>query len=411
MNPITKNSNTLFNKLLIKSSNSNTLNDEITIQSKKDDFKMNTGKKMIAQKNNGFTKLNDTQNKSYEYNLNSLEKDKNINYKGKVHICLYTIITTSINPFLLYLLCKDGEKMKIPYINVKQTNFFDDIEQKISYIAHDHNTTYKGQILFNNELYVFYNLEDDVHSVNELNKNDIWWFTLMTEICYLKKVLSFQIDNSICNFFMENEFLCKLHDNNNNVYMSPHPLYYGSNMEYIENIIALGTYKNNWNADFGPFYNFGSYDISIRYGGWSLKFKPLHGDVKFKKNEYKNTLLTDNEFGRYRLGGIVRFAIFIGNYKTVLNRPHDKEDNSRYANGANIVSEKRKIVDVEGKWAKQYDSIHKGELDIHQYNVSNQKGYTYVVKQFNQQYPLSYHKIDKKTMGPMYEANKIYLIE
>ena len=411
MNPITKNSNTLFDKLLSKTPKSMTVDNVESTHINKEDYKINPEQKLYRPKGNGFTKLNDKQSNEYQYNLSSLEKVKNINYKGKVHICMYTLITTSIHPFLLYLLCKDGEKMKIPYLDVKQSNFFDDIERKISHITNNSEAVYKGQILFNNELYVFYNLEDNLHSINELNKNDIWWFTLITEICYLKKVLTFHIDNNVCNFFMENSFLCKLHDNNNNLYMSPHPLYYGSNMEYIENILAMGAYKNNWNADFGPFYNFGSYDIAIRYGGWSLKFKPLYGDVKYKKSDYKNTLLTDNEFGRYKLGGIVRFAIFIGNYKTVLNRPHDKEDNSRYANGANIIPEKRKIVDVEGKWAKQYDSVHKGELDIHQYNVTNQKGYTYVVKDFNQQYPLSYHKIDKESMGPMYEGNKIYTID
>jgi len=413
MNPNTKNANNLINKLSI----SKTIDHSITESIEKNDpvtSKINTSSYTHnSNKTNVFRNLNKTSDNYYEYDLTRLEDNKNSNnYKGKVNICIYTTVTeNSIQPFLLYLLYKDKNDMKIPYINTRGDNLFEEIESKIEHITNNLTSVYKGQLLFNNELYVFYQLDDNVYSVNMLTQQDVWWFALITEICYLKKIMTFDIDTSVYDFFMNHTYLCKLYDKHNNQYMSPHPLYYGSNIEYIEHIVAIGVNKNSFNADFGPFYNFGSYDIGARYGGWSLRFKPYIGSILSDISEYSDTLLTDNDFGRYTFGGIVRFAVFLGNHKTFLNRPHDKEDKSRYADGANIIAEKRKIVDVSGSWAKKYNSIHKGEMDIHQYNLAGQKGYTFVVKKFNQQYPLTYHKLDKNKMNAMYNPKTEYSIE
>jgi len=413
MNPVTKNSNTLFTKLLKEGPSNHTITGNIEESNIKDPPIISTiYKSKKTNKTNEFKKLN-TSDTNYEYDLKHLESNKNSNnYKGKVNILIYTVVTENTSqPFLLYLLYKDKNDMKIPYINTQDGNFFEEIETKIDTITNNLTNNYKGQVLFNNELYVFYQLDDNIYSVNILTQQDIWWFTLITEICYLKKVLTFDIDTNVYNFFMNNSYLCKIHDKHNNQYMSPHPLYYGSNMEYIEHIVAIGVTKNSFNADFGPFYNFGSYHIGTRYGGWSLHFKPYMGNIQSDKSDFSDILLTDNDFGRFTFGGIVRFAVFLGDHKTFLNRLHDTEDKSRYADGANIIKEKRKIVDVSGSWAKRYDSIHKGEMNIHQYNLVGQKGYTFVVKKFNQQYPLTYHKLDKSKMKAMYDPNIEYSIE
>ena len=417
MNPITKNNNALFEKLITQVKKTETekslpkqSGENLEVINKYDSPSID-----VPQTDNSqtsiFKNLNLHSGSTYHYKLEKLTNDTNVNYKGNVYICMYTVVTSSIQPFLLYLLYKDKDVMKLPHIKVTSPNFFSDIEKKISCITSNSESTYKGHIIFNNEMYVFYNLEDNIYSTKLLSKKDTWWFSLMTEICYIKKLMNFKIDNHVIHLFMNNQYLCKLYDKNQNVFMSPHPLYYGSNMEYIEHIIGLGVTKNAYNADFGPFFNFGSYEIGSRYGGWTLKYKPTTGNKLISNFESKDIILTDNDFGRYNDGGIVRFAIFIGNHKTFLNRPHDLEDNSRYADGANITKEKRKIIDVQGSWAKRHDSIHKGQLGIHQYNLVEQKGYTFVIKKFNQQYPLTYHRLDKTNMPAMYDPTRTYQID
>jgi len=417
MNPVTKNKSQLIEKLIIPIKTKKSEEASI-IQSRENlevidsyDSHDNNSLKTNTSSPNIFKNLNASSDNQYQYKLGKLTNDININYKGNVYICMYTVVTTSVQPFLLYLLHNDHDVMKLPSIKVNSLDLVNNIEKKISFITNSSESTYKGHLLFNNEMYVFYNLEDNIFSTELLTRKDTWWFSLMTEICYMKKVMNFTIDKQVTNLFANNQYLCKLYDMNNNIFMSPHPMYYGSNMEYIEHIIGLGVTKNAYNADFGPFFNFGSYEIGCRYGGWSLRYKPFTGNKLIANFESKDVILTDNDFGRYISGGIVRFAVFIGNHKAFLNRPHDPEDNSRYADGANVVKEKRKIIDVQGSWAKHYDSVHKGQLGIHQYNVVEQKGYIFVVKKFNQQYPLTYHRLDKANMPAMYDPTLTYKID
>lgn len=417
MNPVTKNKNALFEKLVSQVKKPIT-DKPFTIQSGENLEVINKyespeidNPQTSSLRKSIFKNLNIRSDNTYKYKLENLINNTNVNYKGNVYICMYTVVTSSIQPFLLYLLYNDNDVMKLPHIKVTSPNFFSDIEKKISFITNNSESTYKGHVLFNNEMYVFYNLADNIYSTELLSRKDTWWFSLMTEICYLKKLMHFKIDNRVIELFMNHQYLCKLYDINQNVFMSPHPLYYGSNMEYIEHIIGLGVTKNAYNADFGPFFNFGSYEIGSRYGGWTLRYKPFTGNKIIGNFESKDVIITDNDFGRYKSGGIVRFAVFIGKYKTFLNRPHDPEDNSRYADGANVAKEKRKIIDVQGSWAKHNDSVHKGQLGIHQYNVVEQKGYTFVVKKFNQQYPLTYHRLDKTNMPAMYDPTLTYQIE
>ena len=419
MNPITKNKTALIDKLITnvkKNETNNVIPEHIGENLEVINSSTTTENKVPnhdVEQTSIFKnlKVHGDDDYHYHYKLGYLTNDINVNYKGKVHICMYTVVTSSVQPFLLYLLYKDNNVMRLPHINATTHNFFGNIEEKISFITDDSEYTYKGHMLFNNEMYVFYNLKDNIYTTELLSKNDTWWFALMTEICYLKKLMYFKIDNQVFNLFMNNQYLCKLYDKNNNKYMSPHPLYYGSTMEYIEHIIGLGINKNSYNADFGPFFNYSSYDIGSRYGGWTLKYKPTTGNKLSNIFESNDIVLTDNDFGRYKAGGIVRFAIFIGNHKTVLNRPHDSEDNSRYADGANVPKEKRKITDVRGTWANHYDSIHKGQLGIHHYNLNDQKGYTFVIKKYNQQYPLTYHRLDMDKMTAMYDPEKTYEID
>jgi len=417
MNPVTKNKNKLIEKLIIpiKTNNSEKAS---PIQSRENlevidkyDSHDNNSLKTNTSSPNIFKNLNVNSDNQYQYKLGNLTNDINVNYKGNVYICMYTVVTTSVQPFLLYLLHNDHDVMKLPSIKVNTLDLVSDIGKKISFITNNSESTYKGHLLFNNEMYVFYNLEDNLFSAELLTRKDTWWFSLITEICYMKKIMHFKIDTRVINLFMNNQYLCKLYDTNQNILMSPHPLYYGSNMEYIEHIIGLGVSKNAYNADFGPFFNFGSYEIGSRYGGWSTRYKPFTGNQFNNSFESKDILLTDNEFGRYKDSGIVRFAVFIGKHKTFLNRPHDPEDNSRYADGANVVKEKRKIIDVQGTWAAHYDSIHKGQLGIHQFNVVEQKGYIFVIKKVNQQYPLTYHRLDKTKMPAMYDPTRTYTID
>ena len=378
MNPITKNKDIMLSKLVIRD------------EKQKDIFSKNTNRKTHdkhLKKNNDFVSFHQD-DKSYIYNLDILDKDKNTNYSGRVHLCLFTVVTSGLQPFLLYLLYKNKEnKLIFPYIKANTSTFFNNLENKIKYISDDSNFSFKGNILFNNELYVFYQLDNDVYNVDLILNNDKWLFSLITEICYQKSVLTFSLDKKVFDFFMNNQSLCKLFDSNNKQYNSPHCLYHGSNMEHMDYFVYMGPKKNDLHSYFGPFYEFGSYETSSRHGGWSLNFKP-HSEESFSHNN-ESVLLTDNDFGRYINPGIIRFAVFLGKMKTFLNNENKSQ----------------------GSWSKKFNSVHSSELTINQINDNLQYKYNIAVKNITQQFTLSYHKLDKSNMDEMYESNKIYTIE
>ena len=68
-----------------------------------------------------------------------------------------------------------------------------------------------------------------------------------------------------------------------------------------------------------------------------------------------------------------------------------------------------RISDHDGKWADNYDSVFlsKTELDNGAYLKNTP---IMVLKEYEQQIPLSYHLIDKKYLKEKYDADGDYLI-
>ncbi len=68
-----------------------------------------------------------------------------------------------------------------------------------------------------------------------------------------------------------------------------------------------------------------------------------------------------------------------------------------------------RISDHDGKWAENYDSTFLGkiELDNGEYLKNTP---IYVLKEYEQQIPLSYHFIDKRYLKDLYDENNDYLI-
>ena len=55
-----------------------------------------------------------------------------------------------------------------------------------------------------------------------------------------------------------------------------------------------------------------------------------------------------------------------------------------------------RITDYDGKWAEKYDSIHLGQLVLDNDEILNKQ--ITAVKEYEQQIPLSYHYINKRTL-------------
>ena len=68
-----------------------------------------------------------------------------------------------------------------------------------------------------------------------------------------------------------------------------------------------------------------------------------------------------------------------------------------------------RISDHDGKWAENYDSAYIGHIELDNgENLENTP--IIVVKNYDQQIPLSYHYINKATLTEKYNRNNRYLI-
>jgi hypothetical protein len=167
----------------------------------------------------------------------------------------------------------------------------------------------------------------------------------------------------------------------------------------------FGTGKSENEGIVGPYYYFTSYQKAIKNGGWS----------KNEMDEVRNGKKITEEHGKYNQGGIVRFAIFLGSSKVSLNYPKDEIDESLYKsqkvkdNESSIEIQTMRITDYDGKWTEEHDSIYIGNLELDDGRGLTEGPY-WVVKEYDQQIPLSFHYIDKRMLGKVWNDNDNYYI-
>lgn len=255
----------------------------------------------------------------------------------------------------------------------------------------------KGYIEDNNNLYIFYQVDLN-YLLIEQKSQDLWWWVSIFEIVNTNQILNFNIDSSVFNIFYKNPLLISLFDEENNKIQTPYIGYYGSYYSYVSFISIFGLPKQEPDNILGPYYYFYTYKGAGRGAIWSQSRK---------KTIINEEEITRDEFGVYKRGGIVRFIIFNKSIKYLVNRETDEDDNSQITKDIlnskdkekeslrNFIKSTIKVRDVDGKWADKYDLAYIGSLFIKSEKYKDRKlDIQFAVKDYNQQFPLSYHYID-----------------
>jgi hypothetical protein len=247
----------------------------------------------------------------------------------------------------------------------------------------------------------------------QLNLCDIYfssnlWFTLIEEILNNKKICNIKIDKFVTDFFINNFDFCLLLNKEMEKYEIPMAVYVGKEEKKLNFTYVFGESSKDKNAILGPYYYFTNYTQAVRDGCWSPDFKPVIKNGK---------LITNNEFGRYIRGGVVRFAIFMSNTKYIENLPNDPTDDSDIKKerltdldlDLNFERLTLRISDHNGNWMQHTDSCYLGKIELD--NGEKMKNVPlYVLKEYNQQIPLSYHFIDKASLLEKFDENQNYVI-
>ena len=113
--------------------------------------------------------------------------------------------------------------------------------------------------------------------------------------------------------------------------------------------IKAASYRN-----FGPYYYISDYNTAIKEGSWTSNY--------LKRFLFGKSISDSN--GKYYNGSIIRFAIFFGNFRTILYRPTDPFfsyfhalDNKYNLSDTSFKKFMDKSKNFTGQWANFYDAL------------------------------------------------------
>lgn len=363
-------------------------------------------------------------NKYYKYK--GLQILKNIfntktNLYDNIYICTYDVNSDGKYPFQRFLLIntEENKMLKFPTVTMTKKNrtlhsdtYADEFLNFVKvflfglfqlYIDNfaDFNSglAFNGFYEYENNLYLFFDVTNCNIKINDVYRANTLWFVTIEEIMNVKYCCDMPIAEIVTDFFIQNNSFCFLLDQNNNNYEIPTVGYVGKPENKLQFTFIFGETRDYNNRMFGPYYYFTNFYSAFKDG---LISKTYNITDNITDNIIDLSLI--DEYGYYIKGGIVRFAIFTSLTKYIENNIVDTIDNS-------VIKQQRlqdkrldqnferltmRISDYDGKWTESYDSVILGKIELD--NGTYIPDIHIVVKEDNQQIPLSYHYVDKDTL-------------
>ena len=353
-----------------------------------------------------------------ESELNNNFKQLKLLKGTKVFICiynvLYKIIDTKKNPFLRFLLYKYSDEssfsnlMTFPFFTYTN-NILKTANNKVFEIVNE-KLKPKGYLKNEDGLFIFYKQDLDDFIFEKKMENDNYWWSILDEICNLKKVLYFKIHDSVTNLFLKNPFLIHLYNPDDKKYEIPIISFKGDHFDLIHYIASFGI-RPSTRSRFGPFYTSGTYNWAVRYAGWSRYYS---------KQEFLGKKITDDN-GKFKKGGILRLITFLGNLEEQKVILYNKDDYFYdYIKFYDDVKEKskesiKKHLEKKNKYTGKW-SLESKALIVPKIKLNNDIGYfnintEFIIDNGDNQLTLSIHELNmdslKVVWDPFYDGYEI----
>jgi hypothetical protein len=316
----------------------------------------------------------------------------------RVNLCVYQVLNDGKYPFLQFLLL--NELGMLSFISIENNLYIDNsklIEFSKNYLStclnlaqnvleqpyvRDENIEYKGFYIYNNEMYLFLDVTKYQLLLNDVYRENMLWFALVDEIVNIRMLSGMPISPNVVEFFSLNSQFIFLYDTNGDKYEIPSIAYVIAPEDKTNFTFVFGVSSSNSESIFGPYYYFTNYENCLR------QLKTLKQKIVVEKKEPNM--------------GIIRFGLFLEKTKVVENLETDDNDESdikkeRLDDESCDVNYERmtiRISDHDGNWTEKYNSIILGNVRLD--DGSLMKNVPVIcVKEYEQQYPLSYHFIGK----------------
>jgi hypothetical protein len=343
--------------------------------------------------NNEYTEI---ESKYYKYQAKDellLYFNDDISSFEHVYICPYYVNTKAIEPFLNFVFVKS--KINDTIIQFPEILFYKQFEtyelinyskmflfglcQKNDFEKFNSAVIFDGFYNFEKKLYLFFDVTKCDIIINDIYSNSKIWIGIIDEIVNYKKICNFKIHENVSDLFLYNDNLCFLLDKNDNSYEIPVVNYIGTTKELVKFKYAFGESVQNKNAILGPYFYFTNFINAFNY--------TIPGIEEVNNNDC-----------------IVRFAIFAGNVKYIENNLNDPIDMSEIKKqrledinlNQNIERLTLRVSDHDGLWSKEYNSVYLGNIELDNGEFLKNTPFI-VVKEYEQQCPISYHYINKKS--------------
>ena len=360
-------------------------------------------------------------------NLTHVDIDNILSYINvdEVTIVPFKINFNSTQPFNTFLLMNDfTDILNFPCVNITYKNDLYDSQEILSRISSylysilisNNNSTivnydletfmktvdFKGLYVYENKVYAFVDLTKVEINTNLVNRNSLYWFALLDEIVNKNKVCDISVSDDVSSFFMNNSEFIYFKNSKEEQIEIPSVVYTGSHEKNLYFNFTFGNRPSDNNAILSSGFYFTNYTNAFKQGGWSLDYTSDNVPVKYTK------------------GGIIRYALFLGNNLVKMNYPNDHIDESEIKKTKLIHDEKNndyiyekmtlRISDHDGLWKQNYDSVYLGKMELDNGEYLRDAP-LYVVKDYYNHIPLSYHYINKRTLGDSFdESNDYYQI-
>jgi len=323
---------------------------------------------------------------------------------SKAYICCYEINTKAYKPFLQFLLNKSAlDVLSFPSVTISlfdknEEDLLSYLEMYIYIIFNNVNITEKmvlnGYYVYENDVYFFYNVTNCQIDVNDIYRENNAWLCLVDEIVNKKHICNMKIEDDVADFFIVNNEFMVLKDLNDKWIESPTALYVGKEEKWINFTFMFGESKKDKNNILGPYYYFTNFTNAIT-------------QLKNQTQNMKQSKL-----------GVIRFAIFLGDMKVIQNFSKDEIDDSLMKqdklldeenNNVSYESLLMRITDYDGNWSSNHDSCYLGKIELDN-GTFIKNAPIWVIKEYEQQFPLSYHFIDKRHLGDNNEESNYCIV-
>lgn len=293
------------------------------------------------------------------------DDDKN-NNQIMIELCVYSVNYNAYKPFLEFMLYKspDDDTFYFPNFmqNLSDYDVIENASMLLNGLCKGDNLIFKGRLIespnmnniktahINDRVILVYELnrkqpdkrgEKEI-SIKRFKRDDSFHWATVYEIFNIRKVLFYNISETVTDIFLAYTQMIKLYYNDLLI-ETPMVVFNGSDKNTAKYISVFSIKKSDNESRYGPFYYFTNLHNSMKYACY------------------------DRETGdKYDKGGLVRFIIYPGKIKMFLKK--DKPDRSQMAkyiyDKYPIEKYTSQFRDNDCIWTENYNSAYNGAYTI-----------------------------------------------